>query len=531
MGRFQRDIKEKDFIFTFELVPGRSIRTKHFTSILRFIEKAPEHDFFSAFSITDNAGGHPALSPVALGRTIKNLGLSAIIHITCKDKNRNQLESELLALDRENLHNLLVLTGDYPFYGYLGRAKPVFDFDSVLLLQMITEMERGIEIPKGAPGGGTKLPPIPFFKGCAVSPFKLTVEELWLQYLKLYRKLKAGARFIITQVGFSPSAVYQLKLILKNGLTRYFSERLKDENIHKPEEDGQFKQIPILPSILYLQEGIAKALLKKKVPGILLGKRVWERLKTNSFSEDAVLEVCAKLAVIYKKMGFKGVHLCGFPANWEVVKHFFKLYNHFSQQIQERENLYYELLNEFDDYVVYEDNGKFVERPLANLDTPLPKSRFSISYFVNNIAHQVFFSKVSPLYQVLSKIFTWISRKRSFETLLTSFEYFVKRPLFHCQECGDCTLWDFNYLCPQSQCAKYLLNGACGGSINSFCEVYPYKKVCLYVRVLKQGNPRETIRRYLVKDPPYLPPRDWSLYRTSSWLNFYLKRGHFSYED
>jgi methylenetetrahydrofolate reductase (NADPH) len=198
-------------------------------------------------------------------------------------QNRNQLESELLALDRENLHNLLVLTGDYPFYGYLGRAKPVFDLDSVLLLRLITEMEKGVEIPKGAPGGGNRLPPIPFFKGCAVSPFKLTIEELWWQYLKLYRKLKAGARFIITQVGFSPFTLYQLKLILNDGLTKYFSERLNDKSLHKPEEDSQFKKVPILPSILYLQEPLIKALLRGRFRVSSMGGEFGKGLKKLAF--------------------------------------------------------------------------------------------------------------------------------------------------------------------------------------------------------------------------------------------------------
>jgi len=531
MDRFQRDLKEKDFIFTFELVPGRSIRTQQFSAILKFIEKAPEYGYFSAFSITDNARGHPALSPVALGRVIKSLGLSAIIHLTCKDKNRNQLESELLALDRENLHNLLVLTGDYPFYGYLGRAKPVFDLDSVLLLQLITEMEKGVEIPKGAPGGGNRLPPIPFFKGCAVSPFKLRIEELWWQYLKLYRKLKAGARFIITQVGFSPFTLYQLKLILNDGFTKYFSERLNDESLHKPEEDSQFKKVPILPSILYLQEPLTKALLRGRVPGILLGRRVWKRFKEVGFSQEMALEVCAKLTAIYQRMGFKGVHLCGLPPNWDLLKRFFELYHRVSQEIINKEETYYELLKEFDDYIVYEDNGELIEKNLANIDKPLPKKSFSFSYSINNFFHNLFFSKKSPLYSTLLKFFTWVTNKRSVEKFFSTLDYAIKRPLFYCQECGDCTLWDFNYICPQSQCAKYILNGACGGSINSFCEVYHYKKVCLYVRVLRQGDPKETIKRYLAKDPPYIPPRDWSLYRTSSWINFYLKRGHFKHEN
>jgi len=192
MTNFQKELFEKDFIFTFELVPRRSVRTKQYQEIIQFLSQSQKENIFQAYTITDNAGGNPALSPIPLGKTVKSFGLEPIIHLSCKDKNRNQLESELLSLDREGLHNILALTGDYPFYGYLGRGKPVFDLDSILLLQMITEMEKGFE----------GRPPISFFKGAVINPFKLEVSEIWWQYLKLYKKLKSGAYFIITQVGF-----------------------------------------------------------------------------------------------------------------------------------------------------------------------------------------------------------------------------------------------------------------------------------------------------------------------------------------
>jgi len=530
MDRFQRDIKEKDFIFTCELVPGRSVRTKQFSTVLEFIEKAPSYDLFSAFTITDNPGGHPALSPVALGRTIESLGISAIIHLTCKDKNRNQLESELLALDSEALHNLLVITGDYPFYGYLGRAKPVFDLDSVLLLHLITEMEKGIKIHKGAPGVSTRLPPIPFFKGCAVSPFKLSLSELLWQYAKLYRKLEAGANFIITQVGFSLLNLYQLKLILSHGLTRFFAERLEDEGLYHPDEDERFRQIPIIPSILFLHEPLIKALLKIRVPGVLLGKKVWQRVKNAENPEDLAIDLCAKLAAIYQKMGFKGVHLCGFPNNWDILLRFFERYSYYASSYSAQKEITDELFSEFDETVVYEDNGKLVEKSLANIDKPLPEASFSIFYLFNELIHYLFFSKSSPLYPTLFKIFNFCSKKRRLRNLMANIEYIIKRPLFYCQECGDCTLWDFNYFCPQSQCAKGLLNGICGGSFDRYCEVYPYRKRCLYVKALRRGSVRKTLKRFLTQPSSYLPPRDWTLYRTSSWLNFYLKKGHFKYE-
>ncbi|MGC8871402.1 MAG: methylenetetrahydrofolate reductase [Caldimicrobium sp.] len=255
--RFQELLEGRDFLFTFELVPARSVRTRRYQEILKFLLESQKKNLFQAFSITDNAGGNPALSPIPLGKTIKNLGLEPIIHFSCKDKNRNQIESELLALDKEGLHNLLILTGDYPLQGYLGRAKPVYDLDSVLLLSMISDMEKGFD----------ERPAIPFFKGAVVNPFKLTFPEIWWQYLKLYKKLKAGAYFIITQVGFYPRKWLELKILFDSGITFIFSRFLEDKELYRPEEDKKFKNIPLLGSLLYLTPFLVKDYKRSKDSG------------------------------------------------------------------------------------------------------------------------------------------------------------------------------------------------------------------------------------------------------------------------
>ena len=66
------------------------------------------------------------------------LGIDPLIHFTCKDKNRNQIESILLRARSDGIRNLLVMTGDYPLYGFMGKAKPVLRFDSVQLLRLIS---------------------------------------------------------------------------------------------------------------------------------------------------------------------------------------------------------------------------------------------------------------------------------------------------------------------------------------------------------------------------------------------------------
>src|ERR1700712_4229970 len=96
-------------------------------------------------SITDNAGGNPQLAPTALGKPILYAGKEVVIHLTCKDLNRNALESEAWLLHSEGFNNILAMTGDYPIAGSGGSAKPVFDIDSVGLISMLHQMNQGFD--------------------------------------------------------------------------------------------------------------------------------------------------------------------------------------------------------------------------------------------------------------------------------------------------------------------------------------------------------------------------------------------------
>jgi len=102
-------------------------------------------------------------------------------------------------------------------------------------------------------------------------------------------------------------------------------------------------------------------------------------------------------------------------------------------------------------------------------------------------------------------------------------EHLNKSMLYDCLACGDCALVDTGYICPVSQCPKGERLGPCGGSLEGWCEVYPGERRCIWVRAyerLKAYGELDTLRTYTS------PPRDWSLNRTSAWLNFYLGRDH-----
>src|SRR6476661_8580798 len=135
-----------DFLLGVELVSIRgsmaersAIKARDFANEL---VACPNVDWIS---ITDNAGGNPQLAPQALGKPILYAGKEVVIHLTCKDLNRNGLESEAWSLNSEGFNNILAMTGDYPLSGSRGLAKPVFDLDSVGLISMLSRMNQGFK--------------------------------------------------------------------------------------------------------------------------------------------------------------------------------------------------------------------------------------------------------------------------------------------------------------------------------------------------------------------------------------------------
>ena len=165
-------------------------------------------------SVTDNPGGAPMLPADWLARILAERRSEVVIHLTCKDLNRNGLESSAWRFASEGFANLLALTGDYPSTGYGGLARPVFDLDSVGLIALLHAMNTGLPIP-GRGGSEEVLPRTGFFIGCAVSPFKRHERELMPQFFKLARKLRCGAQWVIPQLGFDMRKFHEVLLFLQ----------------------------------------------------------------------------------------------------------------------------------------------------------------------------------------------------------------------------------------------------------------------------------------------------------------------------
>jgi methylenetetrahydrofolate reductase (NADPH) len=492
---------KKEFVYTLELVPGRGSRGKTQEEVMVLAEKAAKGKLVQGLSLTDNAGGHPALFPNTLGREICRLGLNPIIHFTCKDKNRNQIESILYALDRIEIQNLLVMTGDFPLYGFEGKAKPVYDLDSVQLLRLIGEMNAGRCLDEKAPGGGKECPPTRFFKGVAVSPFKRLEAEVSAQYFKLYKKLKMGADFVITQVGFD---------------ARKFDELMKFMR-------REFPAVPVLGNVYILNRPVAKVMNRGDVPGCVVTEELCRLIEKEAEGSDkgkaARLQRAAKLIAVLKGLGFHGVHLGGPSLKYEdvewVVEKSQELFPNWEEWVRE-----FAYPQEEGFYLFAKDPRTGLNSVEPNALSPAPPKK--MGFRLMRRLHRSMFLPGAPLYGATRDFFSRIAGSGA-EPPVTEIEYFLKFLTSRCRRCGDCTLAEMAFLCPQSQCAKFLFNGQCGGSREGWCEVFPGKKKCIYVRAydrLKSFGEEESLKE------GYIPPRNWALDQTSSWANYFLGRDH-----
>jgi len=502
MVQFKKLLNSKDFVISFELVPPRK-KDLSYEQIFSFVYANSKDKLIDCFSITENPGGNPKLATFLLAKELLEFEVVPIIHFSGKDKNRNQIESELWAYENLDLRNLLILSGDYP----KGQAKPVFDLDSVLILKYLQDLGLADS----------------FWKGVVVNPFKLSSNELWWQYVKLYRKLKAGADYVITQSGFSFVNWLELKNVLKQGLTQTISAGLKDQSLTQQEEDQRFEQTPLLASLVYPSPGLVKLLLELKIPGILANKRLVEIVKTKD--KDLPLKFCARLAMGLKQIGYKGIHLCSFPLNYAKIEKFFKY-------CLEYENNWEEFIADYSNDVIFVDpqTNTLKTQKLASLYNSSQSSDLSLlkplkvspswHYVFSQIFHVVFFAPQRPWFKMWIKLAKWLDKRPWLKKIFVNLEYVLKHILYDCEQCGDCVLAELSYLCPRSGCAKGLVNGPCGGSTLGKCEVYP-DQTCFYVKVL-QNTPDLKSAKRLIFPHRIIPARDWSKNKKSSWLNFYL---------
>jgi 5,10-methylenetetrahydrofolate reductase len=193
-----------------------------------------------AFSVPDNEHAMMRLSALACCRLVQEAGGEALLHLACRDKNRLALESELLGAAVLGIENLLLVSGDYVTLGDHPDAKPVYDADSVQLLQIASGLMAGRDSTGQALDGSPS-----FFLGAVVIP---EAEPLGPQLLKFEKKLAAGAQFFITPAVFGLEKLKSFRREIAASATKL----LTTVKVLSPEEaaqagTGEWRQVYSIP--------------------------------------------------------------------------------------------------------------------------------------------------------------------------------------------------------------------------------------------------------------------------------------------
>lgn len=456
------------FCYVVELVASRLTREAKILEVASRLAAVPG---VVAGSITSYAGGASGHDPLRVGTAARARGLTPNIHLTCVGQDRAGLRKTLEDLHALDLHNIFALTGDYPT-APVGQDRPpaIFDLDSVQLVSLIAEMRRG---------------GMPFHIAVAVSPFKYTEADCVYQYLKLEKKIAAGADLAITQVGYDARKFRELR--------RYLEER--------------GIRTPVLGNVYVLGKRAAEKMARGQPPGCWVAPGLLEQVAREAAARDggrgARLERAARMVAVLRGLGYAGAYLGGNHEADQVAwiirraEALAPRWEEFASELQHAPR---------DAFYLYEGGG---EGP--------PARRPFVSVALDTLGRAFPVRRGSWLRRPLQRLFAWIGARPRLARGLERAELAVKRPLFGCQSCGNCVLGDLEYVCPQT-CPKQLRNGPCGGTHLGRCEVED--KPCIWTAVYRRAKAAGRLADLRV----FIPAPDRRLQGTSSWINFFLER-------
>jgi len=272
-------IKQGKFIVTSEIGPPKGI------DIHEAIEDAVLiKDKVEAVNVTDLQSSVMRVGSLAICRLLKEKGIEPILQITCRDRNRLALQSDLLSASVLGIENVLLLTGDYTTLGDHPEAKPVFDLGSVQLIQVAKTLEAGKDMKGNELKGSPK-----FCIGAVVNP---GAEPLEPEIIKMEKKIDAGAQFFQTQ------AIYDIDLYKK------FLDKTKHI------------KTAILGGIVLLKSAGMAKYMNENVSGVHVPDNLIEEIKSvpKEDRKKKSVEIAARLIKELKPL-CQGIHLM--PLGWD----------------------------------------------------------------------------------------------------------------------------------------------------------------------------------------------------------------------
>ena len=276
----QSGLDSGKFVITAEVGPlkGTDItEVKEVAELLR--------DKVDAANVTDQQSSVMRLGSLATCHLLKERGLDPVFQVTCRDRNRLALQSDLLSASVLGIENVLAITGDLPSLGDHPQAKPVYDLDSVQLLWAINRLNEGYDMVGNELQGKTN-----FFPGAVVNPGADTEAAFELQLIKMEKKIAVGAKFFQTQ------AIYDIDGFAK------FMKRVEGFNI------------PILAGIIPLKSAGMARFMNKNVAGVFVPEELIDKMTEAENKTLTGIGIAADLIKGLKDI-CQGVHIMAI--GWE----------------------------------------------------------------------------------------------------------------------------------------------------------------------------------------------------------------------
>ena len=242
MTKLKEALSANKFVITSEVGPPKGI------NIGKYLDQAEElKDRILAFNVTDLQSAVMRFGSLATCRLLLERGMEPILQMTCRDRNRLALQSDLLSAYGLGIENVLCLTGDHQQLGDHQESKGVFDLDSVQLLEAAKTLQQGKDI------AGHELDGCPeFFLGAVATP---EADPLELHIIKLQKKINAGAKFFQTQ------AVYDTEKF------KQFSDQVSELNV------------PVIAGLVILKSVGMARFMNENVAGVNVPEQFIEELK------------------------------------------------------------------------------------------------------------------------------------------------------------------------------------------------------------------------------------------------------------
>ncbi|MEI7615726.1 MAG: methylenetetrahydrofolate reductase, partial [Actinomycetota bacterium] len=262
-SNLQKSLENGKFAVTCEIGPPKGVDISEIEDIAHILK-----GLVDAVNVTDLQSSVMRLGSMAVSHLLSDMGVEPVFQMTCRDRNRLSLQSDLLSAYVLGIKNVLSITGDHTTIGDHPQAKPVYDLDSVSLLWAMKKLESGFDLS----GKELKGKPV-FFKGAVFNPGADTRPAVELQLLKMKKKIEAGAQFFQTQAIFDDVSFEK------------FMERVSKLDI----------KTPIMAGIILLKSEKMAAYMNKFVPGVQVPQSIMNKMSSAQDKVSVMIEITTEL--------------------------------------------------------------------------------------------------------------------------------------------------------------------------------------------------------------------------------------------